>query len=432
MRIKLLSVIASFFITSFVIVSCLGSDNEVTYQVDDTIWAFEIDTIYGDNYRFTIDQIRGLIYNIDSVPYSADTIINKILITELDAATPFIYTGDTILNISDSLNLLNTMKEPLLLKVFSVDGSANREYKVEVRIHQQDPDSLVWKKLSESLSQTTQIGEERKAVTLGSKVLVYNSHQSFYASALSDGKEWSKNTDVNGLPEDIKISSIINYKDQLYALSATGAVFNSTDGITWNQTELGGNVVTLIAALPNGIAAVVADGETNKFAVSDEGAKTWTLGVETPADFPVEYISATNYTTYTGLLKTVITGKTSQESVAKTVPWFTYDGKDWAGMATASEYYLPGMNKPSIAYYNDRLYAYGDKFETFYYSLDGLIWREVERKIRMDEAFQNRTEYSSFVDGDGYIWLIWNNEAGEGKRDEVWKGRINKMGFLIK
>ena len=46
MRIKFLSFIASFFMVSFVITSCLDDDNDIEYSPDATIHAFELDTIY--------------------------------------------------------------------------------------------------------------------------------------------------------------------------------------------------------------------------------------------------------------------------------------------------------------------------------------------------------------------------------------------------
>ncbi|KAA6326669.1 hypothetical protein EZS27_024255 [termite gut metagenome] len=100
MRIKFILVIVSLFFASFVIISCLDSDGTIEYSSDDTIHAFELDTIYGKKYLFTIDQINGAIYNIDSVPFTADTIINKILITQLDVLG-YVLTGDTALNVSD-------------------------------------------------------------------------------------------------------------------------------------------------------------------------------------------------------------------------------------------------------------------------------------------------------------------------------------------
>ena len=87
MRIKFLSFIASFFMVSFVITSCLDDDNDIEYSPDATIHAFELDTIYGISYKFTIDQQKGEIYNQDSLPVHADTIIDRILIKTLTTAS---------------------------------------------------------------------------------------------------------------------------------------------------------------------------------------------------------------------------------------------------------------------------------------------------------------------------------------------------------
>ena len=87
MRIKFLSFIASFFMVSFVITSCLDDDNNIEYSPDATIHAFELDTTGLGKYKFTIDQLKSEIYNEDSLPVHADTIIDKILITKLTTAS---------------------------------------------------------------------------------------------------------------------------------------------------------------------------------------------------------------------------------------------------------------------------------------------------------------------------------------------------------
>ena len=124
MRIKFLSFIASFFMVSFVITSCLDDDNDIEYSPDATIHAFELDTIYGISYKFTIDQQNGLIYNQDSLPVHADTIIDKILIKTLTTASGVITMKDkeerdSIININDSLDL----RKKLEIKVWSTEAS---------------------------------------------------------------------------------------------------------------------------------------------------------------------------------------------------------------------------------------------------------------------------------------------------------------------
>ena len=85
MRIKFYHFVRVFS-WSFVITSCLDDDNNIEYSPDATIHAFELDTTGLGNYKFTIDQLKSEIYNEDSLPVHADTIIDKIL-TKLTTAS---------------------------------------------------------------------------------------------------------------------------------------------------------------------------------------------------------------------------------------------------------------------------------------------------------------------------------------------------------
>lgn len=443
MRIKFLSVIASFFIVSFAVVSCLGTTDSVEYAIDDTIYEFEIDTIYGVNYKFTIDQINNKIFNIDSIAASADTIINKILVTEISTATGYVFSADTLFIMSDSVDLSNTMVayggKPLELTVYSADWSSNRKYEVEVRIHKQDPDSLVWTKKADSFSGgAVTAASNQKAIQLKDRVHVYTSDKTFYSAQVGDAANWSRNDDINGLPDDLILSSLINYRneddeEQLYILTEQGKVFNSADGISWGESPLSGNVIALIATLPEGIAGLVKDEDgVNRFSVSDKQATSWSFGEIVPDNFPTENISYTSHTTNTGLLKHLIVGKSSDSS-GHTVPWFSFDGKNWVDLATSSSYYIPAMERPIIMYYGKRLYVYGGDFTTFYTTEDALVWKTVDRKFMLPEEFHKRDTYSTLIDDKGYIWLMWGKSSKEtgAYSDEVWTGRLNKLGFVI-
>ena len=97
MRTKFLLIIACFVFVSVAISSCLDSDTEYVYSSDATVHAFALDTIHGKKYKFEIDQIQRLIFNRDSLPMDADTILDSILIDE--ARTPLIISGPAEKNI---------------------------------------------------------------------------------------------------------------------------------------------------------------------------------------------------------------------------------------------------------------------------------------------------------------------------------------------
>ena len=105
---------------SIAISSCLNSDDNYEYSSDATIRAFGLDTIKkGIYYKFTIDQLKREIYNVDSLPVGSDTIIDRILIDTLNV-TGWVTSGlqDTLFNnLTDSVDL----REPITLKVHAAE-----------------------------------------------------------------------------------------------------------------------------------------------------------------------------------------------------------------------------------------------------------------------------------------------------------------------
>jgi hypothetical protein len=435
MRITFLPVIISFFLVFSVAISCLGSIEEGGYESsDDTIHAFELDTIYGINYSFTIDQINGAIFNIDSVPFTADTIINKILIKTLEAGG-YVYTGDTLLNITDSLDLSRTMEKPLELKVVSLDGKYSRDYRVEVRIHKQDPDSLVWTQTAPSFSGEESEFGERKSVILGENLFVYTPNVSkAYRTPLSDGREWTP-IKIDNLPATIKLSSLLACNNKLYVLTEDSRVYFSEDGASWKEhaTLSGNHLETFITSFPYTINGIKNENGIKKFCVTNSDFSGWETGEEVPQTFLTENISSTVYKTKTGIQKAFIVGETKPDHSLYTVPWFSIDGKGWTAAEAPvgnddTTYDCPPMEQPSILYYNDRFYVFGGSFDGFYTSPEGLTWSRVKEKMLFPKHFGevSNQPYSIVVDKDSFIWIIW------GQNGEVWRGRINKLGFKIK
>lgn len=427
MKIKFLSVIAISLLVSLAVTSCLSTDNEaVEYSSDDTVHAFALNTIGGVNYAFTIDQTNKIIYNVDSLPFRADTIIDKTLIKTLTYMGT-VSIGDSTFNYTtDSIDLSKTMKTPLKLKVWAPDGTHTKEYSIEVRVHQQDPDSLVWNKMSDSFSAGTVTGKQ-KSIILNNTLFVYASYNTAYTTLISDGHAWSKIA-VTGLPDNANISSMLNYSNKLYIATATGEVFYSEDGNAWQKQEaLSGNVATLITNFSGAISGIIQDGATLKFCVSNKAMTGWEIGNEVPSDFPQENISSTIYTTNTGLEQSFLMGK--KTGATQTTPWFSLDGKSWEEASTTSDYYCPPMSNPSIIHYNDKFYAFGGDFSSFYLSKEGLVWNKIKKKVLFPTAFSGREHYSMVVDQNNFIWIIWSKGQ---KQDEVWRGRINRLGFKIK
>ena len=453
MRIKFLSVIVSFLIVSFALSSCLDSDDNYEFSSDATIHAFGIDTIHGKHYKFTIDQLNRLIYNRDSLPVGSDTIIDRILIDTM-TVTGWITSGsptDTVFVMSDSVDLRPAMNNDagMLFKAHAADGVTVREYKLKVNVHLQDPDSLVWtdmQKRGNVFSNTINLGQQ-KAVVLGDELFVYTSNSTAYKTSTAPDKyNWSK-VNVSNLPSDVKLTSAVEYNSALYMVTESKRVFSSTNGGAWTEvTTLGDNVIVLINGFSDRLSGIVEINGKQYFNICKDG-KNWEaentadnlILEEVPAGFPTENISTTQTSTGNGVEKVVLAGMPLANE-KETTPWFSLDGKGWASLAnTMYDTYCPGMDNPANMYYGDMFYCFGGELDAIYSSITGIAWSKTETKFLLPQEFKGKGAYSIIVeptkdktvapaDKRDFIWVIF---GGNGTKNEVWRGRLNRLGFEI-
>jgi len=480
MRIKFLSLIASFFVVSLVVTSCLGENDPIEYSSDTTIRVFELDTVYGVNYKFTIDQLKGEIYNIDSMPVHSDTIIDKILISKLSIASGVVsiksYDGlrDSLIDISkDSLDFRNTVNKPLKLTIWAPDMLTKKDYKISVRVHKHDPDSLKWSYLGTMAN--SQITGEQKSVILNGNIYTYSvvsGTLKVYKTSLNIGSSWVANN-VSGLTA--LPTSLINFQNSLYATS-NEKVFTSNDGITWVVApEFGNDADLLLAPFKTDIAYTKVEGTKRFFYTKDQGKRE-----EVPSTFPVKNLSFTNYQTATGIASILLVGESKEstsvgenEKETTTVPW-GFDGSHWVSFEpNNTTTNCPELKNPSIIYYNKQFYIFGSKFESFYTSKSPIAWTKANKKFSFpyrdwtaqgispnpdpnkDPEFRGRVNYSMVLDTNTqYIWIMFSkgtatfteeikkkDDKGETgtvtetrtytHEDEVWRGRLNQLWFNL-
>lgn len=435
MRLKFLSIIISFLIVSIAISSCLDSDNNYEFSTDATIHAFELDTIYGESYKFEIDQIQRLIYNRDSLPMSADTIIDSIKITTLTTMSGVVMSGtpDTLLDIENYQNLLPAMNASpgMTFRVMASDGITKREYHLIINVHKEDPDSLVWHKM-DSAPALTSTEQGLKSIVLNNTLFVYNASNAGYKTSIVPS-EYNWQSITPNLPADVKLSTLTNFLENLWVNTESGDVYSSANGIDWQKQEsLSGHVVSLLTSFPaNEISATPAllnailknetDGK-NYFYTTDGTA--WEQHEEVPEGFPIDNYSACTQITSNGLNKAFLVGSMPQADNEQTVPWSSMGGHGWADLSTSTASHCPSLATPHIIYYDDALYIMGDKLEAFYKSATGgIAWEKTEKKFVFPKEFTSKgTSYTITVDPNNFIWIIWG-----GSTNEVWRGCLNKL-----
>lgn len=443
MRIKFLSVIVSFLIVSIAMSSCLDSDNNIEISSDATVHAFGLDTVYGKHYKFSIDQLNRLIYNKDSMPVGAnsDSILGRILVDTF-SVTGWITAGsptDTLFKMADSIDVrpaINKAGQSGMEFIAHAADGTSRKYYLDVRVHLQDPDSLVWKDMAKegSVFSNSTTSKPQRSVILNNDLLVYTSNTTAYKTSTEPYHyNWSK-ISISTLPADAKLTSVINFQEKLYMTTLSGDVYSSADGAKWDKINgLSNNVVALVATFPknelgNILATLVgiqkdAEGK-NMFCTTTDGLM-WKTTEMVPDGFPTENLYYTALTTANGVDKVVAVGMPLATSKI-TTPWFSMNGDGWADLGNVSGSFCPGMENPVIMHYGGMFYCFGGKLDAIYSSIAGIAWQKVEKKFLLPKEFKDKGSYSITVDKNNFIWIVF---GGNNTKNEVWRGRLNRLGF---
>ncbi len=457
MKIKFLHTIVCLLCASCLITSCLDSVDydEIEYSPNSSITAFAIDdfsatyldiigyekdslrtdTIDGSLYPFAIDQKRRLIYNVDSLPVGSD--LSKIVANiTYDGYALYIVAGDkdSVWTSTDSLNF----KMPIQFKAMSMTGLYGNTYTARINVHQQEPELLSWKNLGNTLPTGIRL---LKAVELNNYVYVYallDNKVVLTSTKLISGRTWNEFRTLD-LPDNTDYASMMAWGKQLLMLAGND-LYQSTDAENWQKVETETKFSRLLANVHsnnnNKVYAINAD---NYFVESTDGIH-WEVKEEVPASFPQSpsafAISPLN--TNSTIERITVMGNNTLSNDSAAIVWSRLTTESTWGdyvLPNGKQDYCPAMENIGLIYYNNSFYAFGgpskntDAFSNFYTSKDQCIsWEPVKKWMFFPETFadlyaQADGNYSYLVDSNHFLWFIW------GESGEVWKARINKMGF---
>lgn len=400
-------------------------------------------TFAGTYFPMTIDQRALTIENLDSMPVRTrlDKVLTNVTFTGLLYWRPADLTNveDTTWQTYSNTDSLD-MTKPLHFRVISSSGLSGRTYTVKLNVHQQRGDSTTWHNLGavEAMSQV----KERKLLLFSEWMYIIGRKADGSMTCVrrlekltDDWTSLSVTGAEGGLPNTIQMKN-----DTLFMSTTDGRVLTSTDITNWTDSNLPKIPgLTLVGASEDYIYALC---NQKLYRGNDT---TWT---EEPLDdsnenLPTEELNSTLRFLPDGSRILMLIGSRKPTDTAATV-WSKRWAQDEETTETwmyyspneANKYPCPMLKSLCIEYYDGGLQALGGEsrdgryaaMDSIFHSSDyGVAWKTyegndmpVDDELRMQA--QGATYFSTTIDRNNYLWVLMD--------DKLWRGRINRLGFL--
>ncbi len=385
--------------------------------------------VTGSLYPMYIDQLNNRIYNVDSLPVG--TQVDKVVFSSLTSsgtlAIQSLYTGnDTIFSATDSTDF----RKMRVVRVYSSDGQLSRLYDMEVNIHNEEGDSLVWKQTAAAPASTLAAFTKSRLLSMGTTLYAFGEKADGTVSLVTGSGEsgqFSAGTDL--APIDgaaLNVRSVQLLGTTFYAL-AGNALVRSADGTVWEKTGTE-NLAALAGTSADSLYALTAEG---RMVATADGA-AWTAQQADAGEWPLGDYSSALCPTHTNksISSLIFAGYCPQQQ-----PCVWKHDIDAQGIYTFAWNYLPQTEElnevafpivadPSLISYDDGLVLVGRSAEgkaVLYRNSDiGRTWVSGEYTA---PAMAAATSLSATVDANYFIWIIC------GGTGEVWRGRINRLAW---
>lgn len=383
--------------------------------------------VAGNAYHMYIDQLKQEIYNPDSLPMG--TRPDKVVFASIAADGEIFYRNtngrDTIFTGKDTLDFT----QPIKFTCYAYDGSQSKSYTVRVNIHQVKSESFTWSELGEYADIFEGVTSQKAFAIDGRIVIVAMKNGTpVCISNTKDAPTTWECVATSGV-NDIAPAEIQLFHGVFYALDG-GKLMQSADGVTWTDANAPVSITTLLAVGKDEMYAY--DG--NQILLTTD-AETWApdATIDDITALPVANVASAwsqmafnsnfSYTIIGGLDtngNSVIWKKTTDKQGTNTDPWTIYPQSD------ELKHTYPAFSQGTMMCYDNKLYSLGMTsagLSNFYISADGgRNWIEqTEESLAFGDA--DATSYSTTVDADNYIWIIY---APSGK---IVKGRLNRLSF---
>ncbi|MBQ9294640.1 MAG: hypothetical protein IJ219_06900 [Bacteroidaceae bacterium] len=387
----------------------------------------------GSTFEMTIDQRTGAIENRDSLPYGSQ--LSRVIATITFEGSTLAYSevgknSWTAYNSTDSLDLT----KPLQFRLTSNDKESERIYTLKVNVHKQEGDSLQWTKCEDE--ELLADMEDMKAFVQNGKLAVLGKKASgtvlLERSGIEASGTWQEAP--TDLPAEADIQTLRQQDSKLYLSTTDGKILSSTDAKEWTETGSYLAPLTLIEKTEAYFYAI-AEGKLLRSADGTNWEEEQ-LDAETTM-LPETNIRALTTEQANGNQRIIMIGHKGDrsEAVVWNKMWNESEPEETATwtyfpVSPDNDIPCPQLDHCNLLSYDGNCIIFGgdstddewDALQTMFVSKDyGITWRP-STEIRMPAKMKDIEGcITGTVDSNNFIWIITNAQ--------VWRGRLNRLGF---
>ncbi len=436
-----------------VLVGCEEKNNTITTTSENRVNVF---SFYEDTANvgltevvYTVEHLSdtGRIYCADSLRFGTclDSVVPYITYKATPALVEY-HLPDTVV-VSTGADTLDFSRGPIYLMVQATDTVYKRWYRIDIHVHQADPDLYVWSKLSDAIF--TPQSCDVKAFYIGEVIylLVNNGFQTkLYWS--NDGYVWNiKDNAPVGLPTPCSVRDILQCGDMLYYTEAN-MLYTSTDVINWTAIDLTMKPFVMLNMLmsfddkPWCVLEDSADGHLFLGFVEDGDVLPVTdihglVNGVLPADFPVSDFASLPIKSSSARPRAMVIGGRSIDGTPVNTRWnFEYEPTAGYRMVDFS-IEQPSFNSltgVSVVQYDNQLIMFGGvdndltyRSDILYSDDEGMNWFVPDTAHnRLPDNYSSRQQQTVVIDKVQQIYLIGGKTNTQTFTD-VYRGVKNEL-----
>lgn len=448
-----------FFLTAclaMTLSSCLKSEDDVVIELTRNCQISSLtlssDSVTGlSKVKFTIDQLGGRIFNVDSMPYGTKvekvlctlTIVSSAGVSDVEVQ-PYALPDSTfhLAKLADSVDF----SAPVKFVVHAYDGITTKTYLAQVNIHQVNPDTMVWAQASEKMlpvafseQKTVLVDQEGEKSYYMYATLASGAGYQLYQAPANAPTQWTEQP-LRGLPSDgLQWQQLAQYNKVWYVAASDGSLYQSADGKTWSLVAGAPAIQFLLGEVKAGMrqqgalaATTLREGKLTFCAMNAE--QEWTMGEEAPEAFPAKGFATLQYESmYYQYLMTI--GGRSQANTLLNTTWATTNGLAWTLMAAGESSGFTSREGAAVVHYDDKILMIGGLdaerkgLKDMYSSFDcGITWSLIDSLLVLPDAYVGRGYSSAIVDSENYLNLFGGTTDGKANDlNQLWRGRINRL-----